>query len=880
MSVPTGTATGGALWSFFAPPPPVNGLTSIDYRWATPLVAKTVRDNDLTLGSGQRPDDRVGNVFGLRSTFRFNAPADSLYTLSATTDDGVQVWIDGDLRLENWLDQGATRRTISLRLTAGSHLFDVRHYNVGGPARFKLTWRSPEFPLEQAMGGAWITPVSLPPPVAMGAGNGLRILMYQGGGFASLAKRDNGPIDLYPRQTWEDGARDQVHESTVSWQGRLIAPSTGTYRFHAGYIDDFTVSLGDRPLIQSWNRNFMGSDEFASVMTSAPVYLVAGQSYPIAAKSWFRGIRRLPYLRLFWTDPAGACGLVPMEAFASDSDARDLVVTSPLTAYASPLWIAAVGDPEVAVSGRRGLYGLATGGSRSAGRWFFTELDRRADQAYGIAVKPLIPCDVTVEDAQGRCRTERVQWRAFDLFAPPYDALSGIDVRLGQSVLFSADSIDPYWSVDEMRADGVLDKPEAAFVIGDEGFQVHQTYDQGSSVQSTPPLERIAKLRLTIQDPEGTQRTVDGCGLRTVRFDRPGVHLVRGQVGEELSSPVAVTVHGAQPETCRIAVETGKYRPFDLTATRGCVVVAGDGAALDVQPGPEGAYSWPLAPRTWTAVPDARLSLLGGGSLATRTLSAGGSASTAALQIDATGSGAIALSCNVRLTATWAPLVTAEIWGDGRRLARSIVLSVGPSAQPAWSFTDVDIRGIQRIAITLANPDFLYSTPLQVSDLRWSTTPGVSAARLTGRLLAYRRSSPPSGARRADDPALEVRLRDAEGPILGRYVIDAFDVERSALRRITAEKLADGSTEAWARTAMMPYVPYVHMKVHALIGGVTTASGGAYQDIPASDFTVADQQGTGAEIIYHLFQVPLVAGAYTHLCHNTRFYQDDLLISP
>jgi glucose/arabinose dehydrogenase len=73
------------------------------------------------------------------------------HTFTATADDGVRVYLDGALVIDQWKDQWATTYTASRTVTAGSHELKVEYYENGGDAvaRFSVTADAASCPIGQ-----------------------------------------------------------------------------------------------------------------------------------------------------------------------------------------------------------------------------------------------------------------------------------------------------------------------------------------------------------------------------------------------------------------------------------------------------------------------------------------------------------------------------------------------------------------------------------------------------------------------------------------------------------------------------------------------------------------------------------------------------------
>jgi hypothetical protein len=63
------------------------------------------------------------------------------YTFSATTSDGMRIYIDGSLILDRWRDQPEYSYTIRRLLPAGTHLVTVEYYQRTGAPRARVSWK-------------------------------------------------------------------------------------------------------------------------------------------------------------------------------------------------------------------------------------------------------------------------------------------------------------------------------------------------------------------------------------------------------------------------------------------------------------------------------------------------------------------------------------------------------------------------------------------------------------------------------------------------------------------------------------------------------------------------------------------------------------------
>jgi hypothetical protein len=125
----------GAMVNVFQYPgmtPNVGNLqTNISFAGVTPVGTYTA--SDLMFGNTFFPLG-VTEFFGADIFANINVIAAGTYTLQTTSDDGSLLMVDGHLVVNNNLFQGATTRTGSITLTAGTHLLEVQYFQGAGGA--------------------------------------------------------------------------------------------------------------------------------------------------------------------------------------------------------------------------------------------------------------------------------------------------------------------------------------------------------------------------------------------------------------------------------------------------------------------------------------------------------------------------------------------------------------------------------------------------------------------------------------------------------------------------------------------------------------------------------------------------------------------------
>jgi RHS repeat-associated protein len=222
---------------------------------------------------GGTPHATVGvDTFSVRWEGKVEPLYSQTYTFYTLTDDGVRLWVNNQLVIDKWTDQGPTEWSGQIALTAGQR-YDIRleFYENGGGATAKLLWSS------ASQSKAAIAQSRLYPA---GAGNAQvdlrwlvsdqlgtpRMLIDQTGNLSGVKRHDYLPFgeEIPSDSTWRTVARgyvgDNVRQEFTKYerdtetgldyaQARYFASAQG--RFTS--VDPLMASAVSRAP-QTWNR--------------------------------------------------------------------------------------------------------------------------------------------------------------------------------------------------------------------------------------------------------------------------------------------------------------------------------------------------------------------------------------------------------------------------------------------------------------------------------------------------------------------------------------------------------------------------------------------------------------------------------------------------
>ena len=115
-------------------------------------------------GSGSPDLSISSDSFTVRWTGSVQPQFSETYTFYTTTDDGVRLWVNGQLLVDDWVDQAATTKSGTIALKA-QQLYNIRmeYYENTGSASAQLQWSSPST-TQAIIPQSQLNPFTNPPP--------------------------------------------------------------------------------------------------------------------------------------------------------------------------------------------------------------------------------------------------------------------------------------------------------------------------------------------------------------------------------------------------------------------------------------------------------------------------------------------------------------------------------------------------------------------------------------------------------------------------------------------------------------------------------------------------------------------------------------------
>jgi hypothetical protein len=235
---------------------------------APPVVRRDDAQIDFDWGSGAPAPGMLADHFSVRWKCTAHFPAGT-YRFTATGDDGIRLYVDGQPVVDAWFDHPVRTFTRDISLAEGDHEVIVTYYENTGRAVAKVSWTRAPGPSD-GWQGEYFDNRSL-------SGSPVRI-------------RIDADIDF----DWRYGSpapHIPYNDFSIRWR-RTVPLQAGTYRFAATSDDGIRVYVDGRLLIDEWHdhppRTYTADLSLASGPHDIVVEYYEHKQVAVIAFSWTR----------------------------------------------------------------------------------------------------------------------------------------------------------------------------------------------------------------------------------------------------------------------------------------------------------------------------------------------------------------------------------------------------------------------------------------------------------------------------------------------------------------------------------------------------------------------------------------------------------------
>jgi len=208
-------------------------------------LTRTDHTIDFNWGSAAPNSAVQADNFSVRWSGQVLAPAAGTYTFTTLSDDGVRLYVNGRLVIDNWTDHVAVQNSGTIALAANQK-YDVRldYYERGGDATIQLSWAYPG-QTSQVVPQSRLFPaavVNQPPAVA--AGPDQTITLPSAASLTGVARDDGLPNQKLTIKWSKISGREDSSGGTVTFSNANALVTTAKFGADGIYVLRLTVSDG------------------------------------------------------------------------------------------------------------------------------------------------------------------------------------------------------------------------------------------------------------------------------------------------------------------------------------------------------------------------------------------------------------------------------------------------------------------------------------------------------------------------------------------------------------------------------------------------------------------------------------------------------------
>jgi RHS repeat-associated protein len=264
-----------SVWDSAEPKP--NGLSATYYS-NVDFTGSTVLRNDPVVNfnwNGAMPFPTIpAEWFSVRWEGQVAPLHSQTYTFYTQSDDGVRLWVNGQLLIDNWTFHAWTENSGTITLVAGrKYSIRMEYFQGTSGAIAALLWSSPSQ-------GKQVIPSSQ--LYAARPANGVQATYYDNIDFTGTKVLRTDPAINF---NWGGGSPEPtmgVDGFSVRWEGQIVPRFSETYTFYAGSDDGVRLWINGQLIVDNWWDR--GHTE-----GTGTINLVMGQAYDIRMEYYENG---------------------------------------------------------------------------------------------------------------------------------------------------------------------------------------------------------------------------------------------------------------------------------------------------------------------------------------------------------------------------------------------------------------------------------------------------------------------------------------------------------------------------------------------------------------------------------------------------------------
>ncbi len=262
--------------------------------------------------AGQTPHPEVpADNFSARWYGSIVAPNTGTYTILASSDDGMRVWANDEIRIDSWSIHRERTDYFKLDMVAGEPVpIVIEYYQTTAFAAAKLEWRGPNF-ARKFVAENYLFPADTPEtiaPLEITDGTGLTTTYYDGTELETELTETVSTVDL----SLGIGVSplDSVPDDffSIKWEGSLVAPVSGNFNFYFTVDNGVRIWFDDELMIDDWRSLSVREVSFNKAME-------AGQ--PVKVRIEYFERRGPATARLEWESTSWA-GFMPRQVIPAN----------------------------------------------------------------------------------------------------------------------------------------------------------------------------------------------------------------------------------------------------------------------------------------------------------------------------------------------------------------------------------------------------------------------------------------------------------------------------------------------------------------------------------------------------------------------------------